>query len=116
MQRLIILLCVFFLLPYVGIFAQTNSDLRIYRLDIKEDIGPNAWRTVNNAYTNAESDNFDLMLIELNTFGGMVNFADSIRSRILDSPLESMVFINHNAASAGALISLACDKIYMSKG
>ena len=89
---------------------------QVYRFDIKEDIGPNAWRHVDNAYTEAEKAQVDLMLIEMNTFGGMVNFADSIRSRILDSPLETVVFINHNAASAGALISLACDRIYMSKG
>jgi len=89
---------------------------QVYRLDLKEDIGPNAWRTVKNAYAKAEEANVDLMLIELNTFGGMVNFADSIRVRILDSPLETVVFINHNAASAGALIALATDRIYMSKG
>lgn len=88
----------------------------VYRFDIKEDIGPNAWRQLKNAYTNAETANVDLVLIEMNTFGGMVNFADSIRSRILDSPLKTVVFINHNAASAGALISLASDRIYMSKG
>lgn len=89
---------------------------QVYRFDIKEDIGPNAWRQVKNAYTKAEAAKVDLVLIEMNTFGGMVNFADSIRSRILDSPLETVVFINHNAASAGALISLASDRIYMSKG
>ncbi len=88
----------------------------VYRFDIKEDIGPNAWRQVKNAYSKAEGAKVDLVLIEMNTFGGMVNFADSIRSRILDSPLETVVFINHNAASAGALISLATDRIYMSKG
>ncbi|GGG93235.1 hypothetical protein GCM10007415_30110 [Parapedobacter pyrenivorans] len=89
---------------------------QVYRFDLKEDIGPSAWRTVKNAYSQAEAAKVDLMLIEMNTFGGMVNFADSIRSRILDSPLETVVFINHNAASAGALISLAADRIYMSKG
>ncbi|MGV3760999.1 NfeD family protein [Parapedobacter sp.] len=88
----------------------------VYRFDIKEDIGPGAWRQVKNAYSKAEEAKVDLVLIEMNTFGGMVNFADSIRSRILDSPLETVVFINHNAASAGALISLASDRIYMSKG
>lgn len=88
----------------------------IYQFDLEGDIGPSAWRTVKNAYSNAEGSGVDLMLIEMNTFGGMVNFADSIRSRILDSPLETVVFINHNAASAGALISLASDRIYMSKG
>lgn len=89
---------------------------RVYQFDVKEDIGPAAWRTVKNAYTQAEAAKVDLVLMELNTYGGMVNFADSIRTRILDSPLETVVFINHNAASAGALISLATDRIYMSKG
>lgn len=88
----------------------------VYQFDIKEDIGPNAWRQVKNAYAKAEEAKVDLVLIEMNTFGGMVNFADSIRSRVLDSPLETVVFINHNAASAGALISLASDRIYLSKG
>ncbi|WP_090604213.1 NfeD family protein [Parapedobacter koreensis] len=89
---------------------------QVYQFDLKEDIGPNAWRTVKNAFTKAEAAKADMVLIEMNTFGGMVNFADSIRVRILDSPLETAVFINHNAASAGALIALATDRIYMSKG
>ncbi len=100
----------------VTLLASTVQAQHVYRFDLKEDIGPNAWRTVKNAYTIAEKSDVDLVLIEMNTFGGMVNFADSIRSRILDSPLETVVFINHNAASAGALISLATDRIYMSKG
>ncbi|WP_257668063.1 NfeD family protein [Parapedobacter tibetensis] len=97
----------------VAFVAQSQH---VYRFDLKEDIGPNAWRTVKNAYTLAEEAKVDVVLIEMNTYGGMVNFADSIRSRILGSPLETVVFINHNAASAGALISLATDRIYMSKG
>ncbi|WP_090974795.1 NfeD family protein [Parapedobacter composti] len=104
-------LTVWMLLVAFGSQAQ-----HVYRFDLKEDIGPNAWRLVKNAYEAAEAKQVDLVLIELNTFGGMVNFADSIRTRILDSPLETAVFINHNAASAGALISLATDRIYMSKG
>lgn len=93
-----------------------RTPAKIYRVDIKEDIGPNSWRTLSNAYAEATAQGVDAMLIELNTFGGMVNFADSMRSQILDSEIKSIVFINHNAASAGALISLAADKIYMSRG
>lgn len=106
------------LLTVIGLILSVLSaqGQHVYRFDIKEDIGPNAWRQVKNAYAKAEEAKVDLMFIEMNTFGGMVNFADSIRSRILDSPLETVVFINHNAASAGALISLASDRIYMSKG
>ena len=104
-------MALFMMFTVFGVHGQ-----QVYRFDIKDDIGPNAWRQVKGAYAEAEKANVDLVLIEMNTFGGMVNFADSIRSRILDSPLETVVFINHNAASAGALISLACDRIYMSKG
>lgn len=97
-----------------SLFAAQAQD--VYQFDLEGDVGPSAWRTVKNAYAKAEDSGVDLVLIEMNTFGGMVNFADSIRSRILDSPLKTVVFINHNAASAGALIALACDRIYMSKG
>ncbi|MFC7522976.1 nodulation protein NfeD [Parapedobacter sp. GCM10030251] len=109
--RLFLALAVSWILSVFAVPAQ-----EIYQFDIEGDIGPNAWRTVKNAFSNAEGMRADLVLIEMNTFGGMVNFADSIRSRILDSPLKTVVFINHNAASAGALIALACDRIYMSKG
>jgi len=88
----------------------------VYKIDLEGDIDPGAWRIVKKAFTTAEDAGADLFLIEMNTFGGMVNFADSIRTRILESPLKTVVFINHNAASAGALIALATDRIYMSKG
>jgi membrane-bound serine protease (ClpP class) len=42
--------------------------------------------------------------------------ADSIRTKILESPIPVYVFITNNAASAGALISIAADSIYMKKG
>jgi len=101
------------LLVFLGCQVQAQQ---VYRFDLKDEINPNAWRIVKNAYSIAEEANVDLMVIEMNTFGGMVNFADSIRTRILDSPLETVVLINHNAASAGALIALASARIYMSKG
>src|SRR3546814_5678508 len=52
----------------------------------------------------------------MNTYGGLLNAADSIRTRLLESPVPVIVYINNNAASAGALIALACDSIYMHPG
>jgi membrane-bound serine protease (ClpP class) len=46
----------------------------------------------------------------------LVISADSIRTKILNSPIPVYVFIDNNAASAGALISIACDRIYMRPG
>src|SRR5690606_32015252 len=110
--RRVIFQSLFFLLA----LCATVQAQEIYRFDIKEDIGPNSWRTVKNAFDQAHERNADVVFIEMNTFGGMVNFADSIRSAILDSPIKTILYVNHNAASAGALIALAADRIYMSKG
>jgi membrane-bound serine protease (ClpP class) len=58
----------------------------------------------------------DLIMIHMNTYGGMLESADSIRTIILESKIPVWVFIDNNAASAGALISIACDSIYMRPG
>lgn len=89
---------------------------KVYTFDIKEQIAPPIWRTTQKAFERAYQQNADLMLIHMNTYGGMVDAADSIRTKILNSRIPVYVFIDNNAASAGALISIACDSIYMIKG
>ena len=58
----------------------------------------------------------DYILLDLDTYGGAVNAADSIRSAILRYEKPVVAFVNMQAASAGALISIACDSIYMKTG
>jgi len=95
--------------------AQNQKKL-VYKLNIKENIMPKTWRDTQHAFEEADSLNADLVLIHMNTYGGTVLDADSIRTKILNSPIPVYVFIDNNAASAGALISIACDSIYMRKG
>lgn len=58
----------------------------------------------------------EVLLIELNTFGGRVDAAVAIRDALLDAEMTTVVYINRRAISAGALISLACEKIAMADG
>ncbi|MFA8436710.1 MAG: nodulation protein NfeD [Marinifilaceae bacterium] len=88
----------------------------VYKFDIKQQIGPAAWRQTQQAFEEAKQAEADYILIHMNTYGGLVVSADSIRSTILNTPTPVMVFIDNNAASAGALISIACDSIYMRSG
>ncbi len=88
----------------------------IFVFDLKEMIAPPAWHTTRKAIRQAEQSKADVILIEMNTYGGLLDAADSIRTKILDTSIPVYVFINKNAASAGALISLACDSIYMAPG
>jgi len=104
-----------FLLFVLMSFFELNAQ-KIFRTDLKEDVGPNSWRIIKKSYDQALRENANYFLIEMNTFGGAVNYADSIRTLLLNSPMKSIVYINNNAASAGALISLAADYIYMHPG
>jgi len=93
-----------------------DGPLTVYKFEIREQIAPPVWRSTKMAIDEAEKIGADIILIHMNTYGGMVESADSIRTKILQTPIPTFVFIDHNAASAGALISIACDSIYMVPG
>ncbi len=93
-----------------------NSKKVILQFDIFEEITPSASRTAAKAFEAASQIKADYILIHLNTYGGLLDAADSIRTKILESKIPTIVFIDNNAASAGALISIACNKIYMRSG
>lgn len=97
------------------LFADTTQ-IKIIKYDIKQNIEPPAWRLTQKVFEFAKKKKADYIILELNTYGGMVDIADSIRTKILNSSIPVFVFINNNAASAGALISIACNKIFMRNG
>lgn len=103
---------------FLPVFARAKlmQTAKVYQYHLSEEIGPAAWRKTERAFSEASQQAADYMLIEINTYGGMLNYADSIRTKILNAKMKTIAFINHNAASAGALVALACDKIYMVKG
>ncbi|MGV3509244.1 MAG: NfeD family protein [Sphingobacteriaceae bacterium] len=110
----------FTILLILTVFGQSvtfaQSQTKVYTFDMKEEIGPAAWRLTRKAFEGAAQAKANVMLIKMNTYGGMVEYADSIRTKLLNSPIKTIVYIDNNAASAGALIAIACDKIYMKRG
>lgn len=93
-----------------------NDTLLVYKFNIKEQIAPSVWRQTKIVFEDAEAIGADLIIIHMNTYGGTVVDADSIRTKILNSKIPVWTFIDNNAASAGALISIAGDSIYMRPG
>ena len=104
-----------FFFTFNGQAADKNNKI-VYKLNIKQDIAPGTWRQAKQAFEAADSLGADLFLIHMNTYGGTVLDADSIRTKILQSKIPVVVFVDNNAASAGALISIAADSIYMRPG
>jgi len=118
MDRKSIVLLFVLLVLGMGIKAQEDTlpKTKVYKFDLKQDISPAAWRITKNAFAEAYEWGAELILIHMNTYGGAVVEADSIRTKVLNSGIPVYVFIDNNAASAGALISMACDSIYMRTG
>ena len=107
-----------FVLALCASFSSLCSDSLtvIYRIRIDQDIDKASQRLVVLGLENASAASADYVLLDLDTYGGAVDAADSIRSAILRYDKPVVAYINMQAASAGALISIACDSIYMKTG
>ncbi len=111
-------LAVLFLLSANASAPQYDADTEytVYYFEINDEIGPPTWRITKLAIEEAIAKGADIVFLKLNTYGGLVDAADSIRTKIMSSSVPVMVLIENNAASAGALISIACDSIFMMPG
>lgn len=109
----LVLTAVLLCLPSVDSIA---SEKVFFRIRLDADIDRAAERLVTKGLERAREAGADYIILDLDTYGGAVDAADSIRSAILQCPIPVVAFINLQAASAGALISIACDSIYMKPG
>ena len=98
------------------IMSATDSLTVIYRIRLDNDIDKSAQRLITLGLEKADKAGADFVMIDLDTYGGAVDAADSIRSAILRYDKPVAAYVNMQAASAGALISIACDSIYMKTG
>lgn len=113
MRRLIILIA--FLLTAVDSFCNDSLAV-IYRIRLDQNIDRSSQRLVTLGLEKAIEASADYVLLDLDTYGGAVEAADSIRSAILRYEKPVVAYVNMQAASAGALICIACDSIYMKTG
>ena len=113
MKRLVLLLITMIL----AVSASATDSLKVfYRIRLDQDIDQASQRLVILGLEKAREAEADYVLLDLDTYGGAVNAADSIRSAILRYEKPVIAYVNMQAASAGALISIACDSIYMKTG
>lgn len=113
MKKLTLLLFNFLLITQL---MSQNSPTQVFTFFIDDNIAKPALRKTEQAIDKAKELNSDLIILKLNTFGGELEAAEKIRTLLLECPIPVYVLIDPNAASAGALISIACDSIYMVPG
>ena len=106
----LLLFCIFF--TGASVARSAPSDL-IYVIKVEGEIDSGLARFIEKGLTKAEHDRADAVVLEINTFGGYVDSAVAIRDALLDTPVVTVAFVKDRAWSAGALIAIACDKIFM---
>lgn len=106
------LLAMFLIVPAAA-FAQKT---KVMLMEIKSEIDTRTTRYVELALKHAEATEADFVVLEMDTYGGVMTDAKEIVDMIMDFKKPIVVYINSDAASAGALISIACDSIYMTAG
>ncbi|KYZ77023.1 hypothetical protein AXX12_02455 [Anaerosporomusa subterranea] len=105
MLRKLYLLLVLFVLPWNIAAAAANQPVVV--VSVKGEIDAGQTALIHRALLEAESQNAQALIMEIDTFGGLVDAAVSIRDRISDSPLKTICFVKNRAWSAGALIAIA---------
>ncbi|HTJ51919.1 MAG TPA: NfeD family protein [Cyclobacteriaceae bacterium] len=111
MKTKYILTTILLLASLVAVQAQKK---KVMVMEIKNEIDSRMTRNVELALAHAEEIKADIVIVEMNTYGGVMTDAEDIVHKLISFKKPIWVYINNNAASAGALISIACDSIYMS--
>lgn len=89
---------------------------QVYHIEISGTIDLGLPPYIARVIGEAEAANASAILLEINTFGGRVDAATQIKDLLLNTNLQTIAFVNKRAISAGALITLSCQKIGMVAG
>ena len=110
-KLLVFILCVIF-----STTLADNHNAKVYVVPIQNTIDLGIPAFVNRAIDAAENNNAELIIFDIETFGGRVDAATQVKDAISSTDIQTIAFINRRAISAGSLISLSCNKIYMTSG
>src|SRR5438045_6466865 len=80
---------------------------------LRGEISPSLLMFLRRAEKAAESNGAVAIIFEMNTYGGRLDAAEEITNALNHATIPSYTFINSNAGSAGSLIALATQHIYM---
>jgi membrane-bound serine protease (ClpP class) len=114
-QRVLATLIFLGVLPPTLLAAQEGAG-RLYRVPVQGTIELGLAPFVERSIKEARTAGAAAVILELETPGGRVDAAERIANAVGDSQIPVYAFINRHAYSAGALIALATERVYMRPG
>ncbi len=96
--------------------AGEANDRLVYVIPIKGEIERGLVYVIRRGVTDAVNKGADAVIFEMDTPGGRLDSTEEIIEIIDGIDVPVITFVNQQAISAGAIISLATDEIYMKPG
>lgn len=93
--------------------ADANGQ-KVYVAPVKKEVERGLAAFLERSIDEAEENDAEALILDINTPGGAVNAAEEIGEIMLNSEIDLIAYINPNALSAGSYIALYADEIYMS--
>ena len=96
--------------------AVSSDHALVYVINIRNEIGNGLRVYIDNGIKQASEAEADAIIFDVHTPGGAVGAARDIIDAIQRTEIPTIAYVNTEAISAGAMISLSCDQIVMRHG
>ncbi len=109
----------FFGIFMAGSFFSTSEaaeTVSVHEVTLSGTVDAGQASLLRRAISSAEEDGSDVLFVRITTFGGAVNAAVDMKDMLLDSSLTTVAFVSGRSWSAGVLLTVACDHIFMAPG
>lgn len=115
-RKLLSALVVALMLGLPAAAGAAEADGGVYIIPIREMIEPALLYVIRRGVADAEARNARAVIFTMDTPGGTVQAAEDIIKTIEFIAVPTYTYVEKNAISAGAIIALATDHIYMAPG
>jgi len=95
---------------------QAQEYKRVVWIPVQQEIERGLESYLTRAFEEAGEQGADLVILDMDTPGGVITAADSIGQLVRQAPMDVVAFIDNQAFSAGTYIALNADKIAMAPG
>lgn len=109
----VLVCCLFLLMPSM---AASAAPAPVLIVQIKGEIDGGQVALLHRAMLDAKRLEARAVIVEIDTFGGLVDSAVRIRDLMIDSPIQTICYIRNRAWSAGALIALSHKHLAIAPG
>ncbi len=92
-------------------FAENNNN--VYVIPIKGEINKATYNFLKHTLDELSNEQPAAIIFEIDTYGGLINEAEKIKSLIISTPIKTISYVNSKAESAGVLVSIASENVVM---